>query len=182
MVNREERLKALLQQVTALRATVAAARADQARWKPVIGRVEFAASSLNLAQYLALRHRDLDFAGYLQREQRLFDEMQRVTATWDHGAEAYVHSRFNPAAPLNRLASDATHNRTFRLTPAAPAGQALLLHGLTDSPHSMRALAESLFSRGFEVTVLRLPGHGTLPSMLVKVSMDDLGRTDSFVK
>ena len=124
-------------------------------------------------EFSALRHRDLDFAGYLQREQRLFDEMQRVTATWDHGAEAYVHSRFNPAAPLNRLASDATHNRTFRLTPAAPVGQALLLHGLTDSPHSMRALAESLFSRGFEVTVLRLPGHGTLPSMLVKVSMDD---------
>jgi alpha-beta hydrolase superfamily lysophospholipase len=124
-------------------------------------------------EFSAPRHRGIDFAGYLQREQLLFDELHRTTAAWDHSGEAYQHSRFNPAAPLNRLASEATHNRSFRLTPAAPVGQALLLHGLTDSPHSMRALAESLFSRGFEVTVLRLPGHGTLPSMLVSVSIDD---------
>ena len=44
--------------------------------------------------------------------------------------------------------------------------EALLIHGLTDSPYSMRALAGSLHARGFEVTVLRLPGHGTLPSMM----------------
>jgi alpha-beta hydrolase superfamily lysophospholipase len=124
-------------------------------------------------EFSARRHRGLDFAGYLQREQWLFDELHRTAAAWGHAGEAYVHSRFNPAAPLNRLADDATHNRSFRLTPAAPVGQALLLHGLTDSPHSMRALAESLHDRGFEVTVLRLPGHGTLPSMLVSVSTAD---------
>jgi alpha-beta hydrolase superfamily lysophospholipase len=124
-------------------------------------------------EFTSLRHAGLDFAGYLQREQALFDELQRTTAEWDDVGEPYVHSRFNPAAPLNSLASDATHNRSFRLTPPAPAGQALLLHGLTDSPHSMRAMAESLHGRGFEVTVLRLPGHGTLPSMLVRVSTAD---------
>lgn len=132
-------------------------------WHTVVLREEFS----------ALRHRSLDFPGYLQREQLLFDELHRTTAEWDDVGEPYVHSRFNPAAPLNRLASEATHNRSFRLTPAAPVGQALLLHGLTDSPHSMRALAESLHQRGFEVTVLRLPGHGTLPSMLVGVSTTD---------
>ncbi len=124
-------------------------------------------------EFSALRHRGIDYAGYLQREQLLFDELQRTTAAWNQSGEAYVHSRFNPAAPLNRLASVDTHNRSFRLTPAAPVGQALLMHGLTDSPHSMRAMAESLHARGFEVTVLRLPGHGTLPSMLVDVSTAD---------
>jgi alpha-beta hydrolase superfamily lysophospholipase len=124
-------------------------------------------------EFSAYRHRGLDFAGYLQREQLLFEELHRTIAGWDHTGEAYQHSRFNPAAPLNRLASEASHNRSFRLTPAAPVGQALLLHGLTDSPHSMRAMAESLHGRGFEVTVLRLPGHGTLPSMLVSVTTAD---------
>jgi alpha-beta hydrolase superfamily lysophospholipase len=129
-------------------------------------------------EFSASAHRDLDFAGYLRREQLLFDELRRVTTGWGrdtqgNGEEAYVHSRFNAAAPLNRLADEATHNRTQRLTPPAPVGQALLLHGLTDSPHSMRALADTLLARGFEVTLLRLPGHGTMPSMLVGVSTDD---------
>jgi alpha-beta hydrolase superfamily lysophospholipase len=124
-------------------------------------------------EFKARQHRGLDFDGYLQQEQRLFDELRRVTAGWDAGRESYALSRFNPAAPLNRLADDTTHNRSFRLTPASPVGQALLMHGLTDSPHSMRAMADALSARGFEVTVLRLPGHGTLPSMLVDVSMAD---------
>ena len=52
-------------------------------------------------------------------------------------------------------------------------GGALLVHGLTDSPYSMKALAESLQRRGFEVTVLRLPGHGTFPSMLTEMRYRD---------
>jgi alpha-beta hydrolase superfamily lysophospholipase len=37
----------------------------------------------------------------------------------------------------------------------------------------MQALAESLHRRGFEVTVLRLPGHGTLPSMMTEMRTRD---------
>ena len=48
-----------------------------------------------------------------------------------------------------------------------------MLHGLTDSPYSMKALADTLVSRGFEVTVLRMPGHGTLPSMMTTASLAD---------
>lgn len=50
---------------------------------------------------------------------------------------------------------------------------ALLVHGLTDSPYSMKALAEVLFRQGFEVTVLRLPGHGTFPSMMTEMRYRD---------
>ncbi len=39
-----------------------------------------------------------------------------------------------------------------------PVGHALLVHGLTDSPYSMKAMAEVLHRQGFEVTVLRLAG------------------------
>src|SRR5688500_9902352 len=50
---------------------------------------------------------------------------------------------------------------------------ALLVHGLTDSPYSMRALADTLLAQGYYVVVLRLPGHGTIPSGLVNVGWED---------
>ena len=46
----------------------------------------------------------------------------------------------------------------------------LLLHGLTDSPYHMRALAKVFKKEGFYVLALRLPGHGTLPSELLDVT------------
>jgi alpha-beta hydrolase superfamily lysophospholipase len=49
----------------------------------------------------------------------------------------------------------------------------LLLHGLTDSPYSMRALAELFAARGWYVVGLRLPGHGTAPAALTRVTWQD---------
>ncbi|MGV0977089.1 MAG: alpha/beta hydrolase [Azonexus sp.] len=121
----------------------------------------------------ALRHGDLDFAGYLAREDKLFAEYHDKVAGWNSRDEAYLFSRFNPASPVNRLVDGAPHNRSFRLAQTQPKGQALLIHGLTDSPYSMKVLADSLHARGFDVTVLRLPGHGTLPSMMVEMSHRD---------
>ncbi|HZJ28334.1 MAG TPA: alpha/beta fold hydrolase [Acidimicrobiia bacterium] len=46
---------------------------------------------------------------------------------------------------------------------------ALVLHGLTGSPQSMRGLARSLAEAGFSVELPRLPGHGT--------SVDDMATT-----
>ena len=58
-------------------------------------------------------------------------------------------------------------------SPRSRAAPPLLIHGLTDSPYSMKATAESLHARGIAVTVLRLPGHGTLPSMMTEMSYRD---------
>ena len=124
-------------------------------------------------EFTALRHGDLDFAGYLQQEEKLFAEYRAKVAGWNSRDEAYLFSRFNPESPVNRLVDGAPHNRSFRLAQAQPKGQALLIHGLTDSPYSAKALADSLHARGFDVTVLRLPGHGTLPSMMVEMSHRD---------
>jgi alpha-beta hydrolase superfamily lysophospholipase len=123
-------------------------------------------------EFSAWKHAGLDFEGYLQLEQRLFDELRARVATWPQD-EAFVHSRFNPAGVPSRLAAGEPYNRTFRLRVDAPAGAALLIHGLTDSPYSMKALAESLHARGIDVTVVRLPGHGTLPSMMTEMSYRD---------
>jgi alpha-beta hydrolase superfamily lysophospholipase len=124
-------------------------------------------------EFSALRDANLDFDGYLKLEDRLFDAMRVKITSWDHSDEAYIYSRFNPDSNVSKLVEGAPFNRSFRLTTPEPTGHALLLHGLSDSPYSMKALAEALHARGFEVTVLRLPGHGTLPSVMTQMSAAD---------
>jgi alpha-beta hydrolase superfamily lysophospholipase len=124
------------------------------------------------SEFSVRRHGGIDFDAYLKLEEQLFSELRAKASTWSHD-EAYLQSRFNPEGALQRLAASAPYNRSYRLEPERPRGAALLIHGLTDSPYSMKALGESLRSRGIDVTVLRLPGHGTLPSMMTEMSYRD---------
>ena len=125
-------------------------------------------------EYRAEAHADLDFAGYQALEAALFARAAQAAATFVDDPR-YPASRFDPTGAAQRLAGGAPFNRSYRLP--APSGSvrgtALLLHGLTDSPYSVRALAETLQEQGFEVTALRLPGHGTLPSMLTRMRFSD---------
>jgi carboxylesterase len=50
---------------------------------------------------------------------------------------------------------------------------ALVLHGFTGSPVSMRPLAEALADAGFAVEMPRLPGHGTDTADMVETGWDD---------
>jgi carboxylesterase len=50
---------------------------------------------------------------------------------------------------------------------------ALVLHGFTGSPVSMRPLAEALAEAGFAVELPRLPGHGTAVADLAETTWDD---------
>src|SRR4029078_11579827 len=48
-----------------------------------------------------------------------------------------------------------------------------LVHGLTDSPYSMRALAERLTAEGYYTLSLRMPGHGGVPGGLTRATWED---------
>ena len=50
---------------------------------------------------------------------------------------------------------------------------ALVLHGFTGSPVSMRPLAEALAAAGFAVELPRLPGHGTDTADMIETGWDD---------
>jgi esterase/lipase len=132
-----------------------------------------------LQDFTAADATDLDtLAEYRKLEDRLFADLQdrvygRIEATDRTAFNRYsAGSRSDPGTwPVN-------WNRSFRLEPAAeggtPRGVALLLHGLTDSPYSLRAIGEHLAADGFEVVGLRLPGHGTAPSGLVAFRVEDM--------
>ena len=65
-------------------------------------------------------------------------------------------------------------NRTFELATDPPAAGVLLLHGMSDAPYSLRAIAYRLNRAGAHVLGLRMPGHGTVPSGLTGLHWKDM--------
>lgn len=124
-------------------------------------------------EFTARDARGLDFAGYQAMEARLFEAEARAIAAMPTDAPYYVGSRYDPRGPGLRLAPGQPYNRSTRRTPARVNGAALLIHGLSDGPYSMHSLGDLLYARGFEVTILRLPGHGTLPSGMIGMTYED---------
>jgi alpha-beta hydrolase superfamily lysophospholipase len=114
------------------------------------------------------------FDDYRRLEDELFAQLEE---------KVYAHTATGPDYALVRYstgsAADPQHrqpnwNRSFELNADVPAGGILLLHGMSDSPYSLRALGEALNQRGYQVLGLRLPGHGTAPSGLTSVSWQDM--------
>jgi alpha-beta hydrolase superfamily lysophospholipase len=68
------------------------------------------------------------------------------------------------------LKAESRWNRSYILEPSGPpVGAVVMLHGLTDSPFSLRHIARRYRDRGFVAIGIRLPGHGTVPAGLTNV-------------
>jgi alpha-beta hydrolase superfamily lysophospholipase len=111
---------------------------------------------------------------YQQLEDELFAQLQeQVYDEVDTGPE-YALARYSRGSAADPEQNLPNWNRSFELIPATPIGGVLLLHGMSDSPYSLRALGESLHLQGYWVVGLRLPGHGTAPSGLTSVHWRDM--------
>jgi alpha-beta hydrolase superfamily lysophospholipase len=129
---------------------------------------------LRLQEEFRAGRKDLrTFDDYLRLEERLFAELRSRLLDDPQAVDPYVLGRYHPGSVPARLALETPYNRSYELAPAVRRGSVLLVHGLSDSPYSMRALAETFFEQGYHVVVLRLPGHGTTPSMLRDVTWQD---------
>jgi len=113
------------------------------------------------------------FPEYRRLEDRLFAELRRRLIDDPSRADTQILGRYTPGSVPERIALDTPYNRSYELAPAEPKGAVLLVHGLSDSPYSMRALAETFYGQGYYVLVLRLPGHGTIPAALTSVRWQD---------
>ncbi len=113
------------------------------------------------------------FKDYMALEDRLFAEVKALERrSYDSRLDATL-SRYNPAGSMlaKRLARD--WNRSYVLEAQPERAVALLVHGLSDSPYSLRSIALALQARGVTVYGLRLPGHGTIPAGLDQARWQD---------
>jgi len=114
------------------------------------------------------------FEDYLRLEDAVFEQLDsEVYALTPTGPE-HALERYSTGSAADPQLRQLNWNRSFELTADEPAGGVLLLHGMSDSPYSLRALGETLNQRGYQVLGLRLPGHGTAPSGLARVHWRDM--------
>lgn len=138
---------------------------DTQLWHSTILDAEFTSQKaeeiITLPQYL-----ELEDEVFAQLQSEIYDQ---VAVSTDLRLKRYSSgSRADP----NRYTPD--WNRSFELANEHPKGGVLLLHGMTDSPYSLRALGQALHQQGFHVLGLRMPGHGTAPSGMTTVHWRDM--------
>lgn len=119
---------------------------------------------------------DRSFADYLAREERLFRELSERLDGADLPDRGDAICRYRPGSPSDPASYPRNWNRSFEFLPSEdpPRCGVLLLHGMSDSPYSLRALGQRLQREGALVVGLRLPGHGTAPSGLLDLHRRDL--------
>lgn len=114
------------------------------------------------------------YADYLKAENHLFDEMKQQVSNRLDAEEKTPLNRYYAGSMIypGHFAQD--WNRSYILQPTStPRGAVVLLHGLTDSPYSLRHVAEAYRQQGYVAVAIRLPGHGTVPSGLTDVDWQD---------
>lgn len=112
---------------------------------------------------------------YREREARLLDQVRMQIARPRGDTNVPSIDRYERGSLSDPDVWDYNWNQTFVLEPEGdPRGGVLLLHGLTDSPYSLRSVGQALVARGYRVVGLRLPGHGTAPAGLVTFEVEDL--------
>ncbi len=114
------------------------------------------------------------FNRYLELEDRLFKQLENEVYSRVGTGQDLTLVRYSSGSASDALKNLPNWNRTLELKTAQPVGGALLLHGMSDSPYSLRKLAETLHRANYWVIVLRLPGHGTAPSGLRFVRWEDM--------
>ena len=114
------------------------------------------------------------FREYLALEKQLFAQLDEFVYKRIQPEERVNINRYSKGSIADPENWSPNWNRTFELTNDNPQCGVLLLHGLSDSPYSMRSLGKSLHDSGAWVVGLRIPGHGTAPTALVNINWQDM--------
>lgn len=108
-----------------------------------------------------------DWQTYVAAEAALFERLQRELIEPVTASGSARYSRYASDSPVYPGNLPRDWNRSFILQPSGSArGVVVLLHGLTDSPYSLRHIAQHLSEQGLLAVVPRMPGHGTVPAAL----------------
>ncbi|WP_292533986.1 carboxylesterase [Methylocystis sp.] len=111
-----------------------------------------------------------DWEAYLEAEEKIFDSLRVNVSQQLTPEEKVPFNRYFEGSPVYPRHFSQDWNRSYLLQPAGPpVGAVVLLHGLTDSPYSLRHIASRYRDRGFVAVAIRLPAHGTVPAALTEV-------------
>ncbi len=109
----------------------------------------------------------MDWAGWMAAEDRVFAEVRENVTLRLSPDEMVPLNRYWEGSPLYTPGFATDWNRSFVLMPQGEVkGAVALLHGLTDSPYSLRHVAELYRAKGYVAVGIRMPGHGTVPGGL----------------
>jgi len=114
------------------------------------------------------------FAEYLALEERLFAQLEERVYAQIQPEDKHNVNRYNSGSWSDPARWPTNWNHSFELSADSPRAGVLLLHGMSDSPYSLRNLGQHLQKSGASVLGLRVPGHGTAPVGLTGVSWEDM--------
>jgi pimeloyl-ACP methyl ester carboxylesterase len=114
-----------------------------------------------------------NFNEYIELEDKLFKQLDKKVYAKTATGPDHVLNRYSAGSAVDPRDLQPNWNRSFELEGNGTGG-VLLLHGMSDSPYSLRALGGALNRQGYHVIGLRLPGHGTAPSGLKYVRWQDM--------
>ncbi|MHC4450823.1 MAG: alpha/beta hydrolase [Planctomycetota bacterium] len=114
------------------------------------------------------------FAEYIALEERLFTELKRRISDQIEDKDKTRLNRFHKGSLADPGRWPKNWNRTYEMPVEEPTAGVVLLHGMSDSPYSLRHIGALLHRQGTWVVGLRVPGHGTAPSGLTRVRWEDM--------
>ena len=112
--------------------------------------------------------------GYLELEDRLFRQLEELVYKQVPEEKRTSINRYARGSRADPAQWERNWNRTFVLDQEKPTAGVLLLHGMSDSPYSMRHLATRLHKGGAYAVGMRMPGHGAAPSGLTRATWEDM--------
>jgi len=115
-----------------------------------------------------------DWAGYLKAEAALFERLAAEMRRELEDEDRIPSNRYFDGSPIYPGRFQQDWNRSYVLEPEGqPLGAVVLLHGLTDSPYSLRHIARRYRAAGWVAVAIRLPAHGTVPGALSSVHWEE---------
>src|SRR5262252_5918681 len=115
-----------------------------------------------------------DWTRYLAQEDEIMASVRAEVSQKLPPGERVPINRYFEASPVYPAHFAHDWNRSYVMEPdGKPVGVVVLLHGLTDSPYSLRHVAQRYRDHGFVAIGIRLPGHGTVPAGLTDVRWED---------
>jgi len=147
----------------AIRITVTERGPDLELWHTYVPE-ELSASAMDRANW----------ATWAENENRVFAAVKANVTDKLSDDQPETFNRYAAKSPVYPPGFAHDWNRSYILLPEGkPRGAVVLLHGLTDSPYSLRHFAENYQQHGFVAVAIRLPGHGTVPGGLTRVNWED---------